>query len=246
VVEPAERIAERTGGNPFFIEELIRSLAEGDRLVGKRGAYRMPRPIDDTVIPSSVQSVLAARIDRLSERDRTVLQVAAVVGHEFTERLLGLVAELPDRELRAALQALVAADFLDEGARPTARYAFKHHLTEEEAYRSELAERRRARLHGAVASVLQELYPEKLNELAGLIAHHLEAPARAGRRRRGGRGRELGRRSRFRAKRPAADGWRMHRPMRPDPPWLWTGVSGRGSVGLRGRRAERGGRQIEK
>jgi class 3 adenylate cyclase len=177
----AERIRERTEGNPFFIEELIRSLAQSNRLVGERGAYRMVGAIDDTVIPSSVHSVLAARIDRLSERDKTVLHTAAVIGHEFTERLLRLVTGMPDHELRAALGALVAAELVVERpGSPDARYAFRHHLTEELAYRSELAERR-ACIHRAVASALERLYPDRLDELAELIAHHLEEAERLSR-----------------------------------------------------------------
>jgi predicted ATPase len=173
----AERIPARVEGNPFFLEELIRSMAENNRLAGKRGAYRLVGPIDDTVIPSSVQSVVAARIDRLTERDRTVLHSAAVIGHEFTERLLGLVTGLPERELLAALRALVAAELVVERpGSPDQTYAFRHHLIEELAYRSELAERR-ARIHGAVASALERLYPDRRDELAGLIAHHLEEAA---------------------------------------------------------------------
>jgi class 3 adenylate cyclase len=173
----AEHVSARAEGNPFFLEELVHGMAESNRLAGKRGAYRLVGAIDDTVIPSSVQSVVAARIDRLSERDRAVLHSAAVIGYEFSERLLELVAGLPERELLAALQALVAAELVVERpASPDRRYAFRHHLIEELAYRSELAERR-ARIHGAVASALERLYPDRRDELAGLIAHHLEEAA---------------------------------------------------------------------
>jgi len=103
--------------------------------------------------------VLAARIDRLSERDKTVLQTAAVIGHQFTEALLKRVTPLDDGELRAALRALVGADLLVKSATTAAGYAFKHDLTQEVAYRSELAERR-ARIHADVASALEQLHPE--------------------------------------------------------------------------------------
>jgi hypothetical protein len=114
----AERIAERVGGNPFFVEELVRNLAESGALERKGGAFRAAAPIDETAVPATVQSVLAARIDRLSERDKTVLQTAAVIGHQFTEPLLKRVTRLDDGELRAALRALVGADLLVKSARP--------------------------------------------------------------------------------------------------------------------------------
>jgi predicted ATPase len=158
----------------LFVEELVRNLAESGALEGKGGAFWAAAPIDETAVPATVQSVLAARIDRLSERDKTVLQTAAVIGHQFTEALLKRVTPLDDGELRAALRALVGADLLVKSATTAAGYAFKHDLTQEVAYRSELAERR-ARIHAAVAGALEQLYPERLDEHSGLIAHHLEA-----------------------------------------------------------------------
>ena len=169
----AERIPDRVGGNPFFVEELIRDLVESGGLEGERRAFRAADPIDEAALPATVQAVLAARIDRLSQRDRTVLQAAAVIGHRFTEPLLKRVTGLDDKELRAALRALVGADLLVQSTTTAAGYAFKHDLTQEVAYRSELSERR-ARIHGAVARALEEQHPNKRDELAALIAHHLE------------------------------------------------------------------------
>ena len=91
------------GGNPFFVEELIRELVESGGLEGERGAFRAAAQIDEAALPATVQAVLAARIDRLAERDRTVLQAAAVIGHQFTEPLLKRVTGLDDKEMRAAL-----------------------------------------------------------------------------------------------------------------------------------------------
>ena len=169
----AERIPDRVGGNPFFVEELIRDLVESGGLEGERRAFRAAAPIDEAALPATVQAVLAARIDRLSQRDRTVLQAAAVIGHRFTEPLLKRVTGLDDRELRAALRALVGADLLVQSTTTAAGYTFKHDLTQEVAYRSELSERR-ARIHGAVARALEQQHPDKRDELAALIAHHLE------------------------------------------------------------------------
>ncbi len=169
----AERIPDRVGGNPFFVEELIRDLVESGGLEGERRAFRAAAPIDEAALPATVQAVLAARIDRLSQRDRTVLQAAAVIGHRFTEPLLKRVTGLDDKELGAALRALVGADLLVQSTTTAAGYAFKHDLTQEVAYRSELSERR-ARIHGAVARALEQQHPDKRDELAALIAHHLE------------------------------------------------------------------------
>src|SRR5262249_2802120 len=80
-----ERIQEGTGGNPFFIEEIVQSLIETDPLAGTRGAYRLAKPMDAIAVPATVQSVLAARIDRLPEREKQVLQTASVIGKTFSE-----------------------------------------------------------------------------------------------------------------------------------------------------------------
>jgi class 3 adenylate cyclase/tetratricopeptide (TPR) repeat protein len=168
-------IQERTAGNPFFIEEVVRALAESGNIEGKRGAYRLVRPIDQTGVPPTVNTILAARIDRLSEREKSLLQSAAVIGREFSEPVLVRAAALGDGELEPALRALIAAEFLyEQELYPEAVYAFKHPLTQEVAYNSQLGERR-ATVHRRVAEALQELYADKLDERAALLARHWEA-----------------------------------------------------------------------
>src|SRR5439155_783993 len=170
----AERIRERTGGNPFFIEEIVQALVEGGGLQGTRGAYQLVKPAERLALPATVQAVLTARIDRLGEREKTVLQTAAVIGKEFAEPILQRVAGQPETELRAALQTLVRAEFLYEAALyPDAEYAFKHPLTQEVAYHSQLGDRR-ARVHAAVAGAIAELHAGKLDEHAALLAYHWE------------------------------------------------------------------------
>jgi tetratricopeptide (TPR) repeat protein len=169
-----ELLAERTGGNPFFIEEVVQGLIESGALDGDRGAYRLTRSLDELTIPATVHALLAARIDRLPEREKTVLQSAAVIGREFTEPVLEAVTQLGDGELRASLAALRDAEMVFEKTLyPEAEYAFKHALTEEVAYGALLTERR-ARLHARVAEALEQLYPERLDELAALLASHWE------------------------------------------------------------------------
>ena len=174
VASLADRLRERTGGNPFFIEEVVQELAETGALVGARGHHRLERPVDELAIPPTVQAVLAARIDRLAEREKAVLQAAAVIGRELPERVLRQIVDVPETELASALQALCAAELLRESAPyPEAAYAFKHALTQEVAYRAQLAEQR-ARVHAAVARAIETLYPDKLDERAALLAHHWE------------------------------------------------------------------------
>jgi len=168
-------IEERTAGNPFFIEEVVRSLVESGNLEGKRGDYRLVRPVDNTAVPPTVNTILAARIDRLSEREKSLLQSAAVIGREFSEPVLARAAALGEGELEPALRTLIAAEFLyEQELYPEAVYAFKHPLTQEVAYHSQLGERR-AVVHRRVADALEELYPDKLDERAALLAHHWEA-----------------------------------------------------------------------
>jgi class 3 adenylate cyclase/tetratricopeptide (TPR) repeat protein len=168
-------IQERTSGNPFFIEEVVRALAESGNIEGKRGAYRLARPVDDTGVPPTVNTILAARIDRLSEREKSLLQTAAVIGREFSEPVLARAAALGEDELEPALRALIVAEFLyEQELYPEAVYAFKHPLTQEVAYQSQLGERRAA-VHRRVAEALQELYADKLDERSALLAQHWEA-----------------------------------------------------------------------
>jgi class 3 adenylate cyclase len=167
-------IHERTGGNPFFIEEVVRELAESGYLSGERGAYRLARPIDDAGVPLAVQAILAARIDRLGPEAKSLLQVASVVGLEPREALLTLAAELEPAAVEGRLRELIDGGFLYEAELfPERTLAFRHPLTREVAYGSQLAEQR-ARLHAAAARATVELEGERLEELAGLIAHHFE------------------------------------------------------------------------
>jgi len=170
----ADRIRARTGGNPFFIEEVVHGLVEAGSLEGERGGYRLARPIDSVAIPPTVQAVLAARIDRLGERDKGVLQTAAVIGKKFAEPVLARIAGLDADALAAALRSLTDADFIyEEAPYPEAEYAFKHRLTQEVAYASQLAERR-ATVHAAAASAIAAQYPGRLDERAAVLARHWE------------------------------------------------------------------------
>jgi class 3 adenylate cyclase len=169
-----EPIHERTQGNPFFIEEIVRELAESGYLEGSRGAYRLARPIDDAGVPATVQAILSARIDRLDPAAKQLLQVASVVGKELSAEALGLTAGLEAERIEGALAELIAAGFLYEAELyPRRVLAFRHPLTREVAYGTQLADGRAA-THAAAAQAMVELEGERHDELAGLIGQHFE------------------------------------------------------------------------
>jgi class 3 adenylate cyclase len=174
--ELAASILERTGGNPFFTEEVVQALVGAGNLVGERGAYRLAAPIASLALPPTVQALLASRIDRLGEVAKQVLQAAAVIGKQFDEPLLREASGVTEaRELDAALADLEDLDFVRLVAvSPHPVYTFKHPLMADVAYRSQLGERR-AQLHAAVAAALEKLHVDRLGEHAALIAHHWEA-----------------------------------------------------------------------
>ncbi|HYC56776.1 MAG TPA: adenylate/guanylate cyclase domain-containing protein [Candidatus Binatia bacterium] len=168
-------IEHTTAGNPFFVEELVHALVEAGSLEGTRGRFRLVRPIEDIILPPTVHSVLAARIDHLPEAQKELLQTAAVVGKQFGEQVLSRVSTMSPTDLHVALQALCDAGFLYEReVYPQALYAFAHPLTQEVAYRTQLGERRRI-MHGAIARVLDDLDTDGTGENAALLAHHWEA-----------------------------------------------------------------------
>ncbi len=172
----AELIHERTEGNPFFVEEIVRALAESGRLEGERGSYQLRGPLEDVGVPASVQTVLAARIDRLDTAAKRLLQAASVAGKEVDERTLALVAGPGgEKESEAVLRELIEAGFLFElELYPERVLAFRHPLTREVAYGTQLGEQRAA-THAATARALIELNPERADELAALIAGHFES-----------------------------------------------------------------------
>ena len=124
-------------GNPFFLEETVRTLVETQALDGPRGGYRLTQPVPALQIPPTVQAVLAARIDRLAPEDKRLLQTASVIGKDVPVALLQAIAETDETPVRAGLARLQAAEFLYEvQLSPEDEYTFKHALTHEVAYGS--------------------------------------------------------------------------------------------------------------
>jgi class 3 adenylate cyclase/tetratricopeptide (TPR) repeat protein len=162
----------RTEGNPFFLEESVRTLVETGVLVGTPGAYRLAQALPTIQVPATVQAVLAARIDRLPPDEKRLLQTAAVIGTEVSLPLLQAIVEFPEEGLHRGLAHLQAAEFLYETHLfPEHAYTFKHALTHEVAYSSLLLERRRD-LHARIVEALEALYAERLAEQVDRLAHH--------------------------------------------------------------------------
>jgi class 3 adenylate cyclase/tetratricopeptide (TPR) repeat protein len=176
--ELEEKIVEKTEGNPFFVEEIVRELLDRGDLVKAGDRYLCKQTIDQCEIPNTIQGVLAARMDRLNEDLKRTIQVASVIGRDFAFRLLKSIMELGD-ELRSHLTNLVGLEILYEKALyPEIEYIFKHALTQEVAYESILKQRRRE-IHGRIALAIEELYGDRLSEHYELLAHHYERSGHA-------------------------------------------------------------------
>ncbi len=170
-LEPLKRLLVKRG-NPFFIEESIRTLVETGALTRERGAYRLTRPIQAIEVPATVQVILAARIDRLPAEDKQLLQTASVIGKDVPLVLLHAVAELAEDAVHRGLTHLQAAEFLYETRLfPDPEYTFKHALTHEVTYGTLLQERRKA-LHARIVGAIERSYPDRLTEHVERLAHH--------------------------------------------------------------------------
>jgi class 3 adenylate cyclase/tetratricopeptide (TPR) repeat protein len=165
-------LIERTEGNPFFLEESVRTLVETKVLVGGWGNYHLEKKVESTQVPATVQAVLAARIDRLPLEEKQLLQSAAVIGKDVPFSLLQAITVLSEEELRRVLTHLQAAEFLYETSLfPDLEYTFKHALTHEVAYGSLLRERQHA-LHARIVEAIETLHPDRLIEQVERLAHH--------------------------------------------------------------------------
>jgi class 3 adenylate cyclase/tetratricopeptide (TPR) repeat protein len=172
-LEPLKKfLIERTEGNPFFLEESVRTLVETQKLFGEPGAYRLGQELPTIQVPPTVQAVLAARMDRLPHAEKRLLQIAAVIGTEVPLTLLQAIAERSEEALYRGLTHLQAADFLYETRLfPDRVSTFKHALTHEVAYRSVLQERRRM-LHARIVDALEALVGDRVAEQVERLAHH--------------------------------------------------------------------------
>jgi adenylate cyclase len=167
VAELASQLSARAAGNPFFLEEMVRDLAERGVLHGDFGAYRLHGGIGDACVPATLQATIGARIDRLSSEAKQTLNAAAVIGSRFDADLLSGLARAVDVESLVEAQLVEQVRFT-----PRAEYGFRHPLIRTVAYESQLKSDR-AQLHRRLAEAIQSR--GTADEDAALIAEHLEA-----------------------------------------------------------------------
>ncbi len=167
-------VRERADGNPLYVEEMIRALADDGTIAGARGRYRLIGAPGSIGVPDTVQALIESRIDRLNDRDKQVLMLAAVIGKQFSAEVLERVSSLSPSEVADALRSLTDAEYLFPiSLYPRQKYVFAHPLTQEVAYAAQLAEQRRS-VHAAVAAAIEQTAGRNPDRKAAVIAHHYE------------------------------------------------------------------------
>jgi tetratricopeptide (TPR) repeat protein len=170
-------IVARTGGTPLFIEETVRALSESGALRPRNGGYQLTRELKEIQIPETVQSVIAARIDRLSSKRKTLLQMASVIGSDIPLTLLRDVVDLSGLELQQLLMELQAAHFLVETSTATSvQWKFRHALVHEVAYGGLIAAKRQT-LHARVLQAMELQNRQNPQDMVESLAHHAFAAA---------------------------------------------------------------------
>ncbi|TFH44466.1 MAG: adenylate/guanylate cyclase domain-containing protein, partial [ANME-2 cluster archaeon] len=166
-----QKIVDRSGGNPFFIEEIVLSLIDEGAIVRTNGAFEVTEKINSVVIPPTINDVLTARIDQLEEQTRDLIKVASVIGRSFFYRILKEVANSIEG-VDERLAYLKDAQFIRDRMRmEELEYLFKHALAQETAYESTLLQQRKE-LHLKVAQSIEKIFRERLHEFYGMLAHH--------------------------------------------------------------------------
>ncbi|MCH9046672.1 MAG: AAA family ATPase [SAR324 cluster bacterium] len=170
----AKLIHGRTGGNPFFIEEMCQDLLEEGTVLVKDGQAALTRSLENLSLPNSVQAVIRSRLDRLGEDHREVLRLASVIGREFGQRLLE-TAHPGENTLAPFLETLKSQEVIQQiSVLPEVAYLFKHVLTQVVVYDTLLIERRKD-LHEIVGRAMERLYADRLEEHYETLAHHFES-----------------------------------------------------------------------
>jgi class 3 adenylate cyclase/tetratricopeptide (TPR) repeat protein len=165
-------VIERASGNPFFTEEIVRSLADTGVVQGARGNYRLAGALSSVEVPPTVQAVLAARLDALPSPEKRLLQEAAVIGPDVPFALLHTISGLTEDELGGLLGNLQDAEFLYSAQLfPDLHYRFKHSFTQDVTYGGVVRDRRRD-IHARVVDAIERLYADRLSEQVERLAHH--------------------------------------------------------------------------
>jgi class 3 adenylate cyclase/tetratricopeptide (TPR) repeat protein len=169
--ELSNLILNRAAGNPLFMEELTHSLLENGSIQKTGDQYVLSKKPSDLQVPDTIQGIIAARIDRLEENLKRIMQVASVIGREFAFRILQAISDLRE-DLKSELLNLQGLELIYEKSLfPELEYVFKHALTQEVAYNSLLSNRRKE-IHKRIGNAIEELYAENLEEFYGVLAYH--------------------------------------------------------------------------
>ena len=170
-VEVKDQMAKRTGGNPFFIEEIIRSFIDEGIIVVKNDRFELTRKIDAVIIPGTINEVIMSRIDRLDEKSRSLLKVASVIGRSFYYKILKHMTTL-ENQLDHHLKYMEEIQLiLKQSSEEELTYLFKHALAQEATYESILLKKRKE-LHLKTASAIEEIFPDNISEFYGILSWH--------------------------------------------------------------------------
>ncbi|MGO9567682.1 MAG: adenylate/guanylate cyclase domain-containing protein, partial [Desulfomonilaceae bacterium] len=171
VPELRELILNRAAGNPLFMEELTHTLLLNGSIQKKNDQFVLARDVSADQVPDTIQGIIAARMDRLEESLKRIMQVAAVIGREFAFRILETITEMKE-ELKSGLVNLQGLEFIYEKSLfPDLEYIFKHALVQEVAYNSLLINRRKE-IHEKIGRAIEQLYPQRLEEFCEMLAYH--------------------------------------------------------------------------
>ena len=164
-------IHERTGGNPFFIEEISRRLIEEGTIQIRDRQVRLTRPLHKLALPDTVQAVIRSRLDRLDQYSRESLRLASVIGREFSRRILEQISTFKEK-LTRSLENLKVLELIQQiRVIPEMEYMFKHVITQEVTYQT-LLHQHRKELHGRVGQAIEQLYQDRIEEQMNILHHH--------------------------------------------------------------------------
>src|SRR3989442_2335948 len=170
-------LAEKSDGNPLYVEEILRQLQETDGILVEGGEARLKRP--DVTVPATIHDIIATRVDRLAEPLKQTLQGGAVLGRRFRVSLLARILAVTSDQMAGHLRELHGLDFVFPSAQePELCYSFKHALTQDVVYAGVL-ERRRRQHHAAAGYGLEDLYAGRVDDVVELLAHHFGRSAEA-------------------------------------------------------------------
>jgi class 3 adenylate cyclase/tetratricopeptide (TPR) repeat protein len=172
-VELKKFVQEKVEGNPFYLEEVMNALIETGTLIRDNGSWKLARPITESNVPSTIQGVISARVDRLEKESKQILQEASVIGRAFIYKLLLRITELKD-PIDRCLDDLKALDLIRiRSLQPELEYIFKHALTQETVY-SGLLKKERQAIHERIALAMEQLFRERLPEFYEALGFHFK------------------------------------------------------------------------